>query len=499
MFGIKTNCIFLYSKTIQHGQKHSQLQVNHHAIISFELLKYNINKFSNMKAKSTLTILAILFTIYAYPQYSTIELTFTAKSNGQHVLMDSILIENLTQGGDTTLYFPDTVLVFDFISSINDNESNEKNRLCISQNYPNPFAGTTEVDLFLPDKQRVKIFLSDILGRELVQYENTLDRGNHTFELNLRGEHVVFLTACGKNNAESINMLSTNNNSTCDKAYHIEHKYTTGETDVYKSNDERNGFVFKLSDYLRYTAYGMYGGEVYISNVITDPPYFTENYEFDFIARMPCPGIPTITYEGQVYRTVLIGDQCWMGENLNIGTMITGIMTDNGIIEKNCFDNDFANCTRYGGLYRWDEMMQYTATSGTQGICPPGWHIPSDEDWKILEGTADTESPVGDYEWNLSGYRGKDAGRRLKAKDNWYFSDNGDDYFGFTGLPVDINSIKKEINYKKAAAWWVSSELSYLEAWNRTLHYTEDGMGRFNSYKTRELHVRCIKDGMISY
>ena len=68
-----------------------------------------------------------------------------------------------------------------------------------------------------------------------------------------------------------------------------------------------------------------------------------------------------------------------MKENLNVGTLINGDVeqTNNSIIEKYCYDNDTANCTTYGGLYQWNEAMQYVTTPGTKGICPDGWHIPT--------------------------------------------------------------------------------------------------------------------------
>ena len=97
-----------------------------------------------------------------------------------------------------------------------------------------------------------------------------------------------------------------------------------------------------------------------------------------FNTGIPCPGEPTVLYEGIIYNTVLIGTQCWLRENLNVGIRIDGIQnaSDNGVIEKYCYDDNPTNCTTYGGLYQWNEAMQYVSTEGTQGICPPGWHIP---------------------------------------------------------------------------------------------------------------------------
>ena len=93
-----------------------------------------------------------------------------------------------------------------------------------------------------------------------------------------------------------------------------------------------------------------------------------------------------ITYEGKTYNTVLIGSQCWFKENINVGILINGpqIQMNNGVKEKYCYENMESNCTIYGGLYLWDEMMQGSSTPGGQGICPSGWHIPTDEEYTQL-------------------------------------------------------------------------------------------------------------------
>ena len=96
-------------------------------------------------------------------------------------------------------------------------------------------------------------------------------------------------------------------------------------------------------------------------------------------AQKPCLEIPTVDYGGKTYNTVQIGSQCWLKENLDVGTRINGSgdQTNNGTIEKYCYNDAPANCTTYGGLYQWDEAMQYDTTPGTKGICPSGWQIPT--------------------------------------------------------------------------------------------------------------------------
>ena len=97
-------------------------------------------------------------------------------------------------------------------------------------------------------------------------------------------------------------------------------------------------------------------------------------------------GVSKVYYKGQTYNTVLIGDQCWLKENLNVGTKINinQNSADNGVIEKSCYDDNEENCDLYGGLYSWDEAMQYDTTGGSRGICPEGWHIPTSSELTVL-------------------------------------------------------------------------------------------------------------------
>jgi len=112
------------------------------------------------------------------------------------------------------------------------------------------------------------------------------------------------------------------------------------------------------------------------------------------------------------YRTVHIGKQVWMAENLDIGTSITGseMQENNGIIEKYHYNNDPAYSSSHGGLYQWDEMMAYTTEIGAQGICPAVWHIPSHEEWQKME----MALGMSEEEAARMGLRGRDEGVKLK-------------------------------------------------------------------------------------
>ena len=180
----------------------------------------------------------------------------------------------------------------------------------------------------------------------------------------------------------------------------------------------------------------------------------------------------TITYSGQTYETTIIGSQCWMTENLNIGTMISGTMdqSDNDIIEKYCYDNSNANCDTYGGLYQWAEIVIYkngatnttswnpVPTANVQGICPDGWHIPTNDEWTTLT----------DYLGGTS-----IAGEKMKSTSGWNNNGNRTNSVGFNGLPggyrlFDDGSFSYLGDYGR---WWSSTEGSSSGAWRRGLYY----------------------------
>jgi uncharacterized protein (TIGR02145 family) len=137
-------------------------------------------------------------------------------------------------------------------------------------------------------------------------------------------------------------------------------------------------------------------------------------------------------------------------------------------------------------------MMQYFTTEGVQGICPDGWSLPTDDEWKTLEGTVDGTYPVGDPIWNNSGWRGFDAGKNLKSVSGWT-SNSGTDLYGFTALPggmIEGSTFKDLIGH---AYFWASTE-NGGNAWFRSLAHDCDNVYRNSFSKTYGCTVRCLKD-----
>ena len=188
-----------------------------------------------------------------------------------------------------------------------------------------------------------------------------------------------------------------------------------------------------------------------------------------------------------------------MAENLNIGTMITGStnMTNNGVIEKYCYDNNTSNCDIYGGLYQWNEMMQYVTTESTQGVCPTGWHIPSDTEWTTLTDYVKTQS--GYWCNSNSNYIAK----ALAATTNWNTYNgtcsvgnnlSANNATGFSVLPGGYRLTNGSFYGQGSnASLWSSTELG-SSAWLRYLLYNDTDVSRYGYNKDFGFSVRCVRD-----
>jgi len=192
----------------------------------------------------------------------------------------------------------------------------------------------------------------------------------------------------------------------------------------------------------------------------------------------------TDTRDGKKYSTVLIGTQCWMAQNLNFGTKIPGstTQTNNGIIEKYCYNNDENNCTTYGGLYQWDEAMQYSTTEGTQGICPNGWHLPADAEWTIL-----TDYLGGA---TIAGGKMKEAGYS-----HWLSPNTGaTNSSGFNSLPGGYYLYGSFYELTISVSFLSSSQNGAPNAFNRYIYYDNEFVGRDGGSRLFGYSARCLQD-----
>ena len=185
--------------------------------------------------------------------------------------------------------------------------------------------------------------------------------------------------------------------------------------------------------------------------------------------------------DGQTYKTVKIGDQVWMAENLNFET-------DSSF----CYNDSAVYCEKYGRLYRWAAAIGksegkcgygYTCSlpSGNiQGVCPEGWHLPSNTEWETL--------------FDAVGGRST-AGAVLKSTFGWKNRGNGSEAFSFSALPVGIRGYSGSYYGEgDKAHFWSSTEYDSNEAYSVCLNYGRDYANLSYISKDHGFSVRCIRD-----
>ena len=217
-------------------------------------------------------------------------------------------------------------------------------------------------------------------------------------------------------------------------------------------------------------------------------------------------GTLTDDRDGQTYKTVKIGEQWWMAENLNYA--YTGVPFKDGDFTSDstswCYDNDAANCAKYGRLYTWAAAMDSAGiipgntANGcgyrkkcnlgnvkVRGVCPEGWHLPYATEWIALFDAVGGKATAGIMLKSTEGWNDKDDGT----------SGKGTDAYSFSALPAgNRNYTGNFLNEGNNAFFWSSTEDGSNYAYDMYLGYNGDGAGLYDSYKSNGFSVRCLKD-----
>jgi uncharacterized protein (TIGR02145 family) len=216
-----------------------------------------------------------------------------------------------------------------------------------------------------------------------------------------------------------------------------------------------------------------------------------EDADGDGICDFTC-GLQT-GHEGYNYSTVLIGEQCWFSENCRYLPSVSPGSEGNSTTDPYYFVYDYqgtdveaakatTNYETYGVLYNWPAVM-------TEGICPSGWHIPSDGEWQTME----MSLGMSEADASSTGWRGSPVGDYLKSTSGWSYGGNGSNSSGLNCLPGGQRYIDVFYYYGGIGCWWSSSE-SGSQSWKRVLDYDIDVVYRGSSGQGDGYSARCVGD-----
>jgi uncharacterized protein (TIGR02145 family) len=245
----------------------------------------------------------------------------------------------------------------------------------------------------------------------------------------------------------------------------------------------------KNPDGILYTAAGEYDVTLKITTEEGDATE-TKN-DLIVVTQLPggCESLTTVAdVDGNTYSVVTIGSQCWMGENLKtskfrdgsaISEVTDGEQWKNQLTPAFCwYDNDNSNEGTYGKLYNW------FAIQDSMGICPDGWHVPSDAEFVVLTKYLGSEYDVASGRLKEEGTTHWDAPNEMASNSS-----------GFTGLPGGMRFQEGQFNHMgKNGLFWSSSRDSESLAFFLTLTYNTPTSYQTDTYKRSGFSCRCVKD-----
>ena len=456
-----------------------------------------------MKKLSLLSLLIIL-SISAFAQ--TVTLSFTGRDmNGHWVQLDRVVMTNLTQNWTETIYWPDTILTVENNTGINDPVGSIG--FGLSQNTPNPFNGATDVNLTVADEGEVMLEIADANGRIVGTHRMRPQTGIHQFRVSLSAVGAYVLTARQNGNVSSIKMMNNGNGDGDDIRYKGVVGLCQGAVMQPKSDVAH---PFNSGDLMEYRGYVVLGEEELESELISTTYFSSQTYQFQFMLDgHPCPGTPTVAdIDGNTYGTVWMDNQCWMRENLRTTKYADGNAISFGNGSSTTVghwyypNNSAANKTTYGLLYNWKAVRRNSGASaenpsGVQGICPDGWHVPSDAEWKQMEryvgmNQSDAEGTGfrGDIAAQLCGDAGWQSSGTANAAGNADAAERNAS--GFCALPAGCYSDNYN-GFGTCASFWSVTGNGECCAYKRSLSYDNAGVDRDGGDKSDGYSVRCVR------
>jgi len=412
-------------------------------------------------------------------------INFTA--SGTTSILDSVFVQNLTQGTSLTLQGNDTLLLYG-TASINSHNLNDSELRV----YPNPFNETSRIAFYSETYAMASIDVYDIVGKHILHLRQEIQNGDNMFEISgfSTGHYqLIVKTEKWQKSAAFVSLYTSSQNP------QIQTKSFLPNINVERATARVAKNIVQMSyttgNQMRFTAY--YEGQC---EIVNDMPILSKTIDFVF-STFTCGNLFADCRDGNVYSTVQIGNQCWMAKNLAYLPSVVGSETGSYttpyyyVYGYDSTDVDTAkataNYTTYGVLYNWPAAMAGSESSaanpsGIQGVCPAGWYLPSDAEWTSLIV----------YLGGLGV-----AGGKLKEADTIHWNSpniGATNETGFTALPGGSRTISETFSNIGYCGYWRSAtEGDINHAWFFSMFYNLPYVQGENCDKNNGFSVRCIR------
>jgi len=422
-----------------------------------------------------------------------IELTTNAQNyliaftgTGSSSVVSSVKVENLTTGASLSLSGSD-ILQLTMTTGVNQDVQQQFSELLI---YPNPGTDIVTIEFCPPSAGDATTIIYDYTGRLLAQNQTYYTGSPQALKISGIGSGIYLVNIRGKSYRYSAKIAG---NGTAEGNISIERtdaQFISVEKESVPDNKKGINATIEMQyasgNRIKFT--GVSGD---YSTVITDIPSGDKTITFNFSG--------CVDGDNNSYPIVKIGNQTWMAENLKTTKYSNGVsipfVNDAGAWDiltsadkAFCyfFDN-INNSNILGALYTWGAAMNGAGSSsenpsGVQGVCPTGWHLPSDAEWTVLT----------TYLGGVS-----EAGRKLKETGTLHWSSpnsNATNESGFTALPGGFRDDWAFFGDRILGNWWSSTERNSANSWFRRVDGSESTVYVQDNIKKFGISVRCVKD-----
>jgi len=438
--------------------------------------------------KITIVFLWLFATVCIHGQNYYIDFT----ASGTTTTLDSVFVQNLTQSTSLTLGGSDTLHLIGTVDISEKSQNSSNIRI-----YPNPFNEKSYVEFYNETQAMISIDIYDVVGKNVFSLKQELEQGTHAFEMTgfATGHYQLIVKADSwQKTAAFVSLQAGNQNPQIQHRSSVSYEMQVKSTS--KSTKNTIAMPYTNGDQMRFIGFS----GVLVDDV-NDIPTSSKTIDFVF-ASFSCGSIFIDVRDNNIYSTVQIGLQCWLAENLKYLPSVIGPATGSETTPyyyvyvyygtDTSAAKATANYTTYGVLYNWPAAMASSASStanpsGVQGICPTGWHLPSDAEWTQL-----TQYLGGEI---LAGGKLKEVGTT-----HWNSPNTGaTNETGFTALPGGLRLSNGNFGtIGSLGYWWSATESDTGKAWFRRMNSSYGYVYRDNFSKVLGFSVRCIKDGTTS-
>jgi uncharacterized protein (TIGR02145 family) len=453
-------------------------------------------------------VLIMFLMCFTMTQAQDILVNFTG--TGDTNVVNSIQVFNFTKGDSITLNGTDVLRLVPMLTTgVSQITTSSEGK---SQIYPNPMTDRSTLKFDVPEDGYADIMVIEMSGKMVFKSQTFLTKGESSFDVSnvFKGTYIIRITGKGFNYS---NKLLSMSNYDGQPVFEYISTIPNYENHTLKSTNTYVEFLYNFGDVLMYKGLS---GEMYKTVVMGDyssSGTSNKTVKFNFAKCLDENGhnYTTITVGpkfgggggvGGGKSTMMNSTQTWMVENLNTGEFVTieDGQTNNNVLEKWAYDNDTSNLSVYGGLYTWNEMMMYDTIEGSQGMCPSGWHLPTEDEFDTLIINLGGVFGVG-LGFSIAGGKMKEMGY-----DHWLSPNVGaTNETGFTALPAGMiqlqtNNEFMSVSLHQQSYFWTSTKCEDLDpgespaAWMRGVQYDNDEILVGGSLRIDACSVRCIQN-----